>query len=93
MNGDVLRSTEVLDLVNRRITSGGDIATPRYSFHIATIVSGGEEKMFALAGMLGSIGYDSMSHNSVEEGVEAANNLVEKRSDFGSVTAPRHLVC
>merc|ERR1719430_439537 len=47
-NRETLRSTEVLDLVNRRITSGGDMATPRYHFHIATIISDGEEKMFAL---------------------------------------------
>merc|ERR1712037_183637 len=47
-------STEELDLVNRRITSGGEMATPRMSFHIDTIVSGGEEKMFALAGYDGS---------------------------------------
>merc|ERR1719458_448044 len=53
-NGGSLSSTEVLDLVNRRITSGGDMATPRRYFHIATIVVGGEEKMFALAGYDGS---------------------------------------
>ena len=63
-------------------------------FHLATITSGGEEKMFALAG------YSFYSPiNSVEEWVEesatwkAADNMVEKRSDFGSVAVPRHLVC
>merc|ERR1712037_622898 len=53
-NGRTLSSTEVLDLVNRRITSGEEMATPRRWFHIATIVSRGEEKMFALAGHSGS---------------------------------------
>ena len=70
------------------------MATPRYNFHIATIISGGEEKMFALAGAtpLASI-------NGVEEWVEesstwkAADNLVEIRNAFGLVRAPRHLVC
>jgi hypothetical protein len=87
-------STEVLDLVNMRITSGVKMATPRKWFHIATIVVGGEEKMFALAGLDGS-----NRLNSVEEWVEesstwkAADNLVEKRNSFGIVAAPRHLVC
>ena len=83
-----------MDLVNRRITSGGEMATPRRLFHIATIISGGEEKLFALTG---SVGLNSF--NSVEEWVEesstwkAANNLVEGRYNFGLVRVPRHLVC
>ena len=89
-------STEVLDLVNRQITSGWQhqMATPRKWFHIATIAVRGKEKMFALAG------HDSSNHlNTVEEWVEesstwkAADNLVEKRNSFAMVTAPRHLVC
>ena len=98
--GSRLGSTEVLDLVNRQITSGGEMATPRYNFYIDTIISGGEEKMFALAGEGGgSNRQPSQRINSVEEWVEesstwkAADNLVEKRYNFGSVTAPRHLVC
>merc|ERR1712037_875209 len=96
-SGGALRSTEVLDLVNRRITSGGQMATPRYYFHIATIVSGGVEKMFALNGFTSTGNRDITV--TVEEWVEesstwkAADNLVEKRSKFGSVAVPRHLVC
>merc|ERR1711990_1295438 len=91
--GRTLSSTEVLDLVNRRITSGGEMATPRYSFHLATITRGGQETMFALAGNANG------GTNTVEEWVEesytwkAANNLKLKRSDFSAVLAPRHLVC
>jgi hypothetical protein len=94
-NGGTLSSTEVLGLVSRRITSGGEMVMPRRRFHIATIISGGEEKMFALAGWHSF--YSPI--NSVEEWVEesatwkAADNMVEQRSDFGSVAAPRHLVC
>ena len=89
-NQGVLSSSEVLDLVNRRITSGGEMATPRNFFHI----SGGEEKLFALAGR----NYATCL-NTVEEWVEesstwkAADNLIEKRTSFGAVSAPRHLVC
>ena len=93
-NGGPLSSTEVLDLVNRQITSGGEMVTPRRHFHVSTIISGGEEKMFALAGR-----DNSGFLNTVEEWVEesstwkAADNLVEKRCHFGAVSAPRHLVC
>ena len=93
-NGGGLSSTRVLDLVNRRITSGGEMTTPRYSFHLATITSGREEKMFALAGRDGSTRL-----NTVEEWVEesstwkATDNLIEQRTSFGAVLAPRHLVC
>jgi len=75
----------------------GEMATPRMIFHIATIVVGGEEKLFALGGK--SSKYDSTRLNSVEEWVEesstwkAVDNLVEKRYHFAAVTAPRHLVC
>ena len=70
------------------------MATARKYFHIATLVAGGEEKMFALAGKDGRT-----FHNSVEEWVEesstwkAADSLVEKRGSFGDVLAPRDLVC
>merc|ERR1719460_2098442 len=37
-NGGGLSSTRVLDLVNRRITSGGEMTTPRWWFHIAIII-------------------------------------------------------
>ena len=84
-NGGELSSTDVLDLVNRRITSGGEMATPRRYFHIATIVSGGEEKMFALAGRNGSNRLNSVE-NWVEESStwKAADNLVQKRRLFGA---------
>jgi len=52
--GEGLRSTEVLDIVNRQITSGGEMATPRRNFHVATIRSGGQKRLFALAGWDGS---------------------------------------
>ena len=74
----------MLDLVNRRISSGGDMATSRDFLQVATIISDGQRKMFALAG--GSV--SSTALNTVEEWVEessswkAANNLAEKRQYF-----------
>ena len=49
-NGASFSSTEVLNLIDRRISSGDEMATPRRWFHLATIISGGVEKMFAFAG-------------------------------------------
>ena len=71
------------------------MARPRYYFHLATIRSGGEEKMFAVGGS----GDTSSSHNTVEEWVEesstwkAADNLIEKRQQFAAVAVPRKLIC
>jgi len=92
-----LSSTEVLNLIDRRISLKGEMATPRRWFHLATIISGGEEKMFALAGTYGS--YDGNLLNKVEEWVEtnstwkAADSLVEGRRSFGAVAVPKHLIC
>jgi len=95
--GETLSSTEVLDLINRRITSGGEMAMPRRGFHIATVISGGEEKMFALAGDNDNDSLPPLA--TMEEWVEesstwkAADNLVQRRYVFDVVTAPAHLVC
>ena len=71
------------------------MASPRMYFHLATIIRGGEEKMFALAG---SDNYDTC-FNAVEEWVEAsstwktANSLAEGRHSFEAVAVPRRLIC
>jgi len=94
-NGETLRSTEVLDLDTREITAGGDMATPRYWFHLAAIRIGGEEKVVAVGGADAS----DNQLNSVEEWVEesstwkAADNIAQKRRFFGVVEVPRTLVC
>ena len=93
-NGEELGSTEVLDLVDRQISLGGAMSSPRRLFHVATIISGGEEKTFALAGYDGS-GY----LEEVEEWIQAsstwkaANSLVVTRRNFGAVAVPRRLIC
>ena len=62
---------------------------PRTYFHVGTIVSGGEEKMFAVGG----------NSNTVEEWVEetstwkAADNLAKKRVLLGAAVVPRKLIC
>ena len=99
-DGASLSSTEVLNLIDRRISSGGEMASPRNWFHLATIISEGEEKMFALAGYYepGSR-YFKHFFNTVEEWVETSStwktayDLVERRRSFGAVAVPKHLIC
>jgi len=94
--GGTLRSTEVLDLDSREITAGGDMTTARRYFHLATIRSGGQEKVFAVGGRDAS----DAELNSVEEWVEesstwkAADNIAQKSGyKSGTVTVPRKFVC
>ena len=95
--GGPLSSTEVLDLVKRQITSGGELATARKNFHFGKIISGGGEKMFALGGRAGH--YGTIKLNTVEEWVEesstwkAADNFDGERAEFGLVSVPRQLIC
>ena len=92
-NGGALKSTEILNLVNKEITPGREMTTARRLFHLATIVNGGVSRMFAVAG------YDRSVVNSVEEWVEGSSswkpavNLNEKRHVFGSVEVPRKMLC
>ena len=96
-SGGALRSTEVLNLDSREITAGGDLTSPRFWFHLATIRRGGEEKVFAVGGW-----DDSTFRNTVEELVEeedsatwrkAASSLGERRDFFGVVAVPEEFVC
>ena len=96
-NGGALRSTEVLDLDSRQITAGGDMASPRYWFHLATIRREGEEKVFAVGGNDGS-GHNSYL-NTVEEWVAEnatwrnAGDFLGRRGHFGAVAVPEDLIC
>ena len=94
-------STEVLDLDSREVLPhiievrpGGEMATPRNFFHLATIREGGLEKVFALGGKLSS------SLDTVEEWVEESSTwreadsfLEERRVHFGVVSVPPELIC
>ena len=71
------------------------MASPRNYFHLATIRTGGLEKVFAVGGKDAS----DAELNTVEEWVEesstwkAADNIAQKRGFFGAATVPRKLVC
>ena len=88
-----------MDLVNRRISAGAEMATRRLMFHLATIFTASEIKIYALGGHELPTYQGSTPSNSVEEWVEEssswkpADNLVESRHAFGAVVAPKALVC
>ena len=91
--GKALKSTEVLNLVNKKITPGEDMSTARRHLNLAKITNGGAARMFAVAGL------DKAAFNLVEEWVEEssswkpATNLNERRYHYGSVEVRRKLLC
>ena len=89
------KGTEVLDLVTRQITQGGDLIIPRHWFHLATIKEGGIQKVFALAGKIDGGQYLSTVEEWVEETStwKAADNLTLSRGLFGTVALPKELLC
>ena len=93
-NGGFLRSTEVLDIASHTITAGGDMASARSHFSLATIRNGGGHTLYAIAGF-GS----SKEVNTVEEWVEEsstwkeAESLTRARRQFGVLRLPKETIC
>ena len=93
-NGKILKSTEVLDLETRQLTTGGDMATPRSGFHAATAIIGGQKRAFAIGGW-----FNGSDLSSVEEWVEEdsswkiTESLASKRNIFGLMEVPKRLIC
>ena len=92
---NILRSTEVLDLQTRVITSGGDMAQHRMWFHSGAIIgSAGVETLFAFGGQNRETYLDEVEEWVEESGSwKATNRLAEPRGYFGSTVAPKQLVC
>merc|ERR1712061_612937 len=90
----VLRSTLVLDITTRTISIGGDMASPRMYFNLATISRGGGDTTFALGGYSGSGTLDSVEEWEEESSTwKAAGNLDTARRSFGVVTIPKKIIC
>ena len=93
-SGEILRSTEVLDITTRTTYIGGDMASPRYSLNLATLSSSGQNKLLAVAGYS-----KKESFSTVEEWVEEsstwkeAGSLTKTRSHFGVVALPKEFIC
>ena len=91
---NIQKSTLVLDITTRTISTGGDMATPRYYFNLATISRGGGDTTFAIAGYSGSERLNSVEEWEEESSTwKAAGNLDTARSSFGVVTIPKNIIC
>merc|ERR1711953_1025832 len=91
---NALRSTLVLDITTRTISTGGDMATPRMAFSLATISRGGGEITFAIAGWSGSTHLNSVEEWEEESSTwKAAGNLDTARTGFSVVTIPKNIIC
>ena len=93
-NGAILSSTKVLDIATRQVEIVGNLATPRRSFQLAPVTTGGITRIFALGG------YDGSSRpSSVEEWDEDGKNwkpaadLEEAKSELAAIAVPLSLVC
>ena len=91
------KSTEILDLTTKTLTSGGDMMEPRRMFHILNL----DNKLVAIGGVDNS-GWVSgnPSSSSVEEWdpststwSKSETRLSEERATFGAVVVSEELVC
>ena len=87
-----LSSTKVLDIATRQVEIVGNLATPRNSFHLATVTTDGITRLFALGSGGGAI-------PNVEEWDEDGKNwkpaadLEEARFYLRAISVPLSLVC
>ena len=95
-NRGALQTTEILDLTSRTISKGGNLVTPRSSFHMITFDNNGDSTTLALGGaddddnQLKSI---EKWNPETETWSEVEEQLEEKRNSFGLVAVPKNLVC
>ena len=101
-------STEILDLVTRRITTGSPMTPQRWSFQALSMYREGVEVALNLAGSFNNYFYYnyrkqpvglSASLDLVEQwdaessSWKLVDRLVERRCAFAAVALPRHYVC
>ena len=91
------KSTEILDLTDKTLSSGGDLVEPHRQFHILNL----NNKLVAIGGV-GNSGFESgnPSSISVEEWdpltstwSKSSTGLGEERASFGAVVVPKDLIC
>ena len=91
-----LQTTEILDLTSRRLSKGGNMATPRRLFQIITFKYNGVFKTLAVGGTDdGDIYLNTLEdwNAETESWSTVETRLKEKRSSFGLVAANKNLVC
>ena len=91
--GNGLKSTEIIDLVTKKISFGGEMEKKRAEFHLLSI----GDNLFAVGGSYYDEGYHYLA--DVEEFVEEtgtwkpAKSLDGKRAAYGGVAVTKDLVC
>ena len=98
-----LRSTDVLDITSRTLSSAGEMTSTRLSHALVAIRSGEQRKLFALGGIgeTGTYihGQRALTIDTVEEWVEETSTWKEAESlsratrFFGAVALPKESVC
>merc|ERR1712037_539256 len=94
-----LRSTDVLDITSRTLSSAGEMTSTRLSHALVAIRSGGQLKLFALGGIgetgTWTPGQTTTTIDTVDEWVEetstwkAAESLSRAIRFFGAVALPK----
>ena len=97
---DYQRSTEVLDLTSHTLSIGGDMATARIHFKLATLKISGQDRVLALGGLICLPGGQTCTYlDSVEEWVEETSTWKETESlsrtmrYYGVATVRADLIC
>ena len=92
-NGGSLSSTKIIDIATRKVRLGGNLVTPRYNHHLASVTTGGLTKTFALGGKFW--GYLSTVEEWDEDNLKwkPAGNMKEARTVFAATTVPLSVIC
>ena len=72
----------------------GDLATPRYAFHIVkTVASEGLERFLAMGGYHGSDSVEEFDPDTPTWKPASPANLLKTRGYYGAVSLDKSLVC
>ena len=85
------QTTDVLDLTSRTISKGGNLVTPRRLFHITTIDNNDNSETLALGGF--DLQTIEKWNPETETWSELEAQLQQKRGFYGTVAAPKSLIC
>ena len=86
-----LSSTKIIDITTRQVRLGGNLITPRYNHHLATVTTGGLTKTFAFGGYDGAATVEEWDEDNLKW--KPAGNLKEAKSGFAATTVPLSVVC
>ena len=88
---DVYCCTKIINIATRQVRLGGNLITPRYNHHLASVTTGGLTKTFALGGYDGASTVEEWDEDNLKW--KPAGNLKEAKAQFAAVTVPLSVVC